>query len=267
MVQVHAQAKESVKQLAAVWREIVQDRGSGEVRDLPGVAIRWSDTRFTFFNAITFTDFGADSKLLGSRMQVAAGYLRQKRQPGLIWLFEDLLNPDARSELSRLARREGLSLALTGYGMAGKVLPMLQPTHPDLSFIRVSTDEHVQSYADINAVAYGMPPEAVRDGLRNSSIWKTRAFAYLGIAAGRAVSAASAIENEGSLFLALVATMPEAQRKGYGEATCRKALYEAWKSTGLTHSVLHATLAGAPVYARIGYEKVATMSFYGLGER
>jgi GNAT superfamily N-acetyltransferase len=264
---VTSQAKESVGQLVAVWREIVRDRHSGEVRDLPGTAIRWADTKFAFFNMITFTDFGADSSLLSSRMEVAVDYLRTKTQPGLIWLFEDFLNLDARSELSTLAGRAGLSLALSGYGMAGEILPMPQPDHPDLTFIRVSTDEHVQTYADINAVAYRMPLEAVRDGLRNSTIWKTRAFAYLGIAAGRAVSAAAAIENEGSLFLALVATVPEAQRKGYGEAICRKVLYEAWKSTGLTSSVLHATEAGAPVYARIGYKKVARMGFYGLSEQ
>src|SRR5262249_44132806 len=98
MLKINPQAKESVEQLAAVWREIVDDRGVGEIRDLPGMVIRWSDTGFAFFNTITFTDFGADSKLLDSRMQVAAGYLRQKRQPGLIWLFEDFLNPEGRGE-------------------------------------------------------------------------------------------------------------------------------------------------------------------------
>jgi predicted GNAT family acetyltransferase len=62
----------------------------------------------------------------------------------------------------------------------------------------------------------------------------------------------------------LVATAPEAQLKGYGEATTRKALFEGAKATGLTRTALHATMAGAPVYQRIGYRKVATMRFYGL---
>ncbi len=44
----------------------------------------------------------------------------------------------------------------------------------------------------------------------------------------------------------------------------RKALYEGARATGLTRSTLHATLAGAPVYERIGYRKVATIGFYGL---
>lgn len=267
MSEVACQVRESVDQLAAVWSEIVKDRHSGEIRDLPGIAIRWADTSFSFFNTITFTELGSNSKLLALQMHVAVDYLRRKKQPGLVWLFEDLLDANARSDLPVLAGQAGLSLALPGYGMAGHVLPMPAPRHPDLTFVRVSTDEHVRAYADINAVAYGMPLEAARDGLKDSTIWKTKAFAYLGIAADRPVSAAAAIENQGSLFLALVATVPEAQRMGYGEATCRKALYEAWKSTGLTHSVLHATMAGAPVYARIGYEKVAAMGFYGLSQQ
>ncbi len=78
------------------------------------------------------------------------------------------------------------------------------------------------------------------------------------------MSAAATMANNGCLFLALVATAPEAQRKGYGEATVRKALFEGANATGLTRTALHATMAGAPVYQRIGYRKVATIRFYGL---
>ena len=89
-------------------------------------------------------------------------------------------------------------------------------------------------------------------------------YAYLGIENGVPVSAAATVETDGCLFVALVATAPEAQRQGYGEATTRKALFEGAKATGLTRATLHATLAGAPVYERIGLKKVATMGFYGL---
>jgi predicted N-acetyltransferase YhbS len=89
-------------------------------------------------------------------------------------------------------------------------------------------------------------------------------YAYIGLENGVPVSTAATVETNGCLFLALVATAPEAQRKGYGEATVRKALFEGAKATGLTRTVLHATMAGAPVYERIGYRKVATIRLYGL---
>ena len=44
----------------------------------------------------------------------------------------------------------------------------------------------------------------------------------------------------------------------------RKALHEGGRATGLTRATLHATVAGAPVYRRIGFEPNSTVHFYGL---
>jgi hypothetical protein len=222
MFDVLSESRESIHQLNAVWGEIVRDRKSGEVRDLPGISIRWADTRFVFFNTITFTDVGADTTLLGWRLEQVADYMARSKCSGLIWIFEDLLDPAARSELPRLAERAGLSLSLSGYSMAGNILPMAPLSPSDLSLVRVTTDEQVEAYFDINAHAYGMPLDDARDGMKDSTIWKAKAYSYLGLVGGKPVSAAAAIESDGSLFLALVATIPEAQRKGYGRAICAR---------------------------------------------
>jgi predicted acetyltransferase len=68
------------------------------------------------------------------------------------------------------------------------------------------------------------------------------------------------------LFLALVATLPGKQRKGYAEATVRKALYEGYPATGLKRTVLHASDAGFPVYERLGYRAVANIRLYKLAD-
>jgi GNAT superfamily N-acetyltransferase len=264
MIDVSPDALESVQQLADTWRGIVLDYGPSDVRDLPGVTIRWADSKFAFWNVVTLTDQGADGRLLDERLAQAAAYMRQKTQPGLIWLFEELLDETCRRGLPAAAERAGLTLALSGYGMAGNILPIHEPSHPDLEFIRVRTDDELQAYADVNSRAYGMPLEAGRDGLNGSELWKSGIYAYLGLENGVPVSAAATVQTNDCLFLALVATVPEAQRKGYGEATSRKALFEGARATGLTRTVLHATTAGAPVYERIGYRKVATIGFYGL---
>jgi GNAT superfamily N-acetyltransferase len=266
LTDISPDAIESVRQLADTWRAIVTDHGSGDVRDLPGMAIRWADSKFPFWNCITFTDQGADARLLDERLAQAVAYMRQRREPGLIWLFEDLLDPSCRAGLPAAADRAGLSLSLSGFGMTGDFLPIPEPNHPSLRFVRVTTEEELLAYADLNSRAYDMPLEAGRDGLGGSALWKTGMYAFLGLEDGVPVSAAATVETNGCLFLALVATAPEAQRKGYGEATVRKALFEGAKATGLTRTVLHATMAGTPVYERIGYRKVATIRFYGLAE-
>jgi GNAT superfamily N-acetyltransferase len=259
LTDISPDALESVRQLADTWRAIVIDHGPGDVRDLPGIAIRWADSKFPFWNCITFTDQGADGRLLDERLAQAATYMRQRSQPGLVWLFEELLDPSCRAGLPAAADRAGLSLSLSGFGMSGDFLPIPEPNHPSLRFVRVTTEDELLAYADLNSRAYGMPLEAGRDGLRGSALWKSGMHTYLGLEDGIPVSAAAMVETNGCLFLALVATAPEAQRRGYGEATVRKALFEGAKATGLTRTVLHATMAGAAVYERVGYRKVATI--------
>ncbi len=255
-------ALQSVEQLRTVWQACVEDRGTGEVRDDAGLAIRWADNAFPFWNAVANTAVGARADAV---MADAARYMRARRQPGFLWLFEDLLAPETRAALPEAAKRAGLSLALSGFGMAGDVLPLAEePRHAELEFVRVRTDAEVDAYGTLNCRAYGMPVEAVRDGFGGSPLWKEEIFAYLGLKDGVPVTAAGTIAAGDCLFVILVATAPEHHRKGYGEAVTRKALYEGGKATGLKRATLHATMAGRPVYERIGLRTVASIGFYGL---
>ncbi|MBB5159238.1 GNAT family N-acetyltransferase [Saccharopolyspora phatthalungensis] len=259
-----ADSIESMKQLALVWRAMTLDRDSGaDVRDLPGIAVRWADCRFPFWNCITLTDVGADAELVEQRLSQAADVMRSKKHPGFLWLFEDLLD-DAGAALGAAAERAGLVHAFPGTGMAGDLLPIPEPTHHDLTFVRVTTDEQLQAFADINSRAYGFPLEDGRDGLVGSTLWKNEVYAYLGMRNDVPVTCAATVEAEGRLFVLLVATDPEWERRGYGEAVTRKALCEGGRATGLTRATLHATVAGAPVYPRIGFKPNSPMRFYSL---
>ncbi|MFJ9554211.1 GNAT family N-acetyltransferase [Nocardiopsis sp. NPDC101807] len=256
---------ESMRQLAAVWRTMVLDRdAAADVRDLPGLAVRWADSRFAFWNCVTLTDVGADAALVEERLAGAAEIMRSKARPGFLWLFEDLLGEDAREGVRATAERAGLEFAFSGTGMAGDLLPVAEPSHPDLVFVRVTTEERLRAYADLNSRAYGFPLEDGRDGLLGSALWKEGVYAYLGLRDGLPVTCAATVEAEGRLFVALVATHPEWQRRGYGEAVTRKALHEGGRATGLTRATLHATEAGAPVYPRIGFRPNSPVHFYGL---
>ncbi|MFC9250811.1 GNAT family N-acetyltransferase [Amycolatopsis thailandensis] len=257
-----AESIESMRQLAAVWRRMVLDREpAADVRDLPGIAVRWADCGFVFWNCLTLTETGVNKVLLERRLHEAAGIMRAKRRSGFLWLFEDLLAPDAFAELDAATERAGLSFAFPGTGMAGDLLPLPEPAHPELIFRRVQTDEQLEAYADLNSRAYGFPLEDGRDGIGGSSLWKADVHAYLGVKDGEPVTCAAAVEQDGRLFVILVATAPGFERRGFGEAVTRKALYEGAKATGLKRAVLHATVAGAPVYPRIGFRPNSAIRF------
>ena len=254
----------SFDQLASMWQVIVADRGDADLRDLPGLTIRWADSRFPFWNTLIFSEWNAGRKYAGDILAQASAYMRGKRQPGLIWICEEFLVPPVRASLPEIAAERGLAFSLTCHGMEGEFLPIPAPSHPGLSFVRATTEELMLAYGEINAAGYGWEPEIGHAGLKHSRLWKEGMQAWLGLEDGLPVTAAATIANQGSLFVALVATTPAAQRKGYGEAVTRKALYEGARQTGLTRAVLHATDAGMPVYRRIGFRKVATFRLYGL---
>ncbi|MGW8378343.1 GNAT family N-acetyltransferase [Streptomyces sp. ODS28] len=263
----HADSVESMEQLAVAWRAMVLDRDpDADVRELPGIAMRWADVRFAFWNCLTLTEDGADAALLEQRLHQAADIMRAKKYPGFLWLFEDLLDEEARAALGPAAERAGLAHAFSGAGMAGDLLPLPEPSHPELTFARVTTDEQLQAFADINSRAYGFALEDGRDGLVGSALWKGgQVHAYLGVRDdGTPVTCAATVEAVGRLFAMFVATDPEWERRGYAEAVTRKALYEGAHATGLTRATLHATAAGAPVYPRIGFVPNTPIHFYGL---
>jgi len=260
-----AESIESMEQLRVGWRAMTLDRNSAaDVRDLPGIAVRWADCGFAFWNCLTLTEVGADAKLLRQRLGQAGDIMRAKEHPGFLWIFEDLLGQDAREGLSAAADHAGLEYAFSGTAMAGDILPLPDPVHPDLTFVRATSDEQLQAYADLNSRAYGMPLGAGRDGIGGSTLWKKEVHAYLGLRDGIPVTCAGTVEADGRLFVVLVATEPEWEHRGYGEAVTRKALHEGGRATGLTRATLHATAAGAPVYRRIGFNPSSPMSFYRL---
>ena len=63
---------------------------------------------------------------------------------------------------------------------------------------------------------------------------------------------------DGQRYVALVATDPTHQRRGFADAAMRQALANAASVHGETPTILHATDAGRPVYERMGYESIST---------
>jgi len=97
--------------------------------------------------------------------------------------------------------------------------------------------------------------------VKEHTLWHEHAYGFVAYEGGKPVSTATVIINQGCLFLFLVATMPEARCKGYGEAVVRHALQTAYEATGIGRTVLHATDAGYPLYLRLGY--LPTVKFMG----
>jgi GNAT superfamily N-acetyltransferase len=255
--------KESNDQYISMWKVLAGDRPGADLSEGAGLSMCWADSPFAFWNAVFLTEQIADAGQLVARLNASADYMRARRHAGLVYVCEDYLSGAAKDNLDAVAADAGLQFALDVRGMVGDILPLdAVAPHPTLQIRRVEDEEALMHYADINSEGYGFPLEAGRAGLAGSTLWKQTAFSFMGYENGRAVSTAAAIVNQGQLYLALVATRPEAQRKGYGEATVRHALQAAHQATGLKRTSLHATDAGFPVYRRVGYHYVTKFRTY-----
>src|SRR4029077_11371268 len=120
-------------------------------------------------------------------------------------------------------------------------------------FVRISYVSTILDFAELNCAAYGVPIETGRSLLKEHTLWREHAYGFVAYQGDKPVSNATAIINEGCLFLFLVATATDARRKGYGEAVVRHALQTGHEATGVRRTVLHATESGYPIYRRLGY--------------
>ena len=99
--------------------------------------------------------------------------------------------------------------------------------------------------------------------MANMYLWHDDSFGYVGYVDGRAVSSAAALPVAGTVYIALVATMPDAQRKGYAETVMRHAIQQGQNAMGTKRTTLHASDLGRPVYQIMGYATGAKMILVG----
>jgi len=133
---------------------------------------------------------------------------------------------------------------------------------PPALVLRVPDDTvSLGSLVDINGAAYGMDLSAGKALIGTPSFW-TGHFPVLARVDDAPVATAAVLMVEGLRYVALVATQPACQRRGYADAAMRQALEHSAAVHGHCTTVLHATDAGRPVYARMGYRSVSTHTLF-----
>lgn len=258
--QTHPELAESLHQFITIWKMIGRRFPQVDQTDRLGLAITWPDTDFPFYNALFLTEKLMDAQVLQDKVQQAAAYLRARRNSGLFVACLDNVSGAAKKSLPTILAAAKFVQAIPMTGMAGDILPMEAPGHPALRFERILNDRTIQEFAQINCISYDVPIEASHSLVKEPTFWHEHAHGFIAYEGDEPVSTATAIINEGCVFF-LVATMPEARRKGYGEAVVRHALQTAYAATGIRRTVLHATEAGYPLYLRLGYHP--TVKFIG----
>ncbi len=219
-----------------------------------GGANVFSGLPIAFFNVALLTGRGLSSDALTACAERACAFASGYDVPWLFVVTHEALEPgvDAASLLDRCGL--GPMMPLTGM-LANAVAP--PASLPDgLRLARAQDDVACSAVLDVNALAYGMDLDAGKELIGKGSFWAEH-FPVLGYADERPACSAAVMMVDGYRYVALVATDPAQQRRGYAEAAMRRALELSAGVHGERPTVLHATEAGRPIYQRMGYEPIS----------
>ena len=244
----------SIRQFVEAWRLMFAGLAAARVGSGAGVEYVFSGLPVGFFNIAFLTARGDSGEALQARGRSACAWAADKGVPWLLTVTLEALAPGVDAAAALDAAGFAPMLPLTGM-LATRVLPGAAP--PAGLQLRVPQDEAgCAALLDVNSAAYGMPLDSAKAAL-GPGFWADHVPA-LGLVKGAPVSSAAVIMADGHRYVALVATHPAHQRRGYGEAAMRHALDVAVQRFGDRPTFLHATDAGRPIYARMGYRMVST---------
>jgi GNAT superfamily N-acetyltransferase len=243
---------------ADAWKNMVQRLPTARVQEANGVASCMGNVPLYFLNASILLRPAATLDELRILLDAEAELSSWCKFPRGVIIREDWMP----SGWEALAHRAGFEPVMPMTDMeAFELLPPRRPL-PALDIRRVKNDGMARDLAEINAVAYDVPMELF-ECICNMYLWQADSYGFVGYHDGRPVTCAAAFPVNGTVYLAYVATRPEAQGKGYAAAIVRHTITQGQQAMGTRHTTLHATDLGLPVYRAMGYKPGPRVIFLG----
>ena len=244
----------SISQFRDAWRVMCSACPGYLAGRTADVDYIFSGLPIPFFNAAIVGARDISHDALTAMGRNACEWAADKSVPWMFIVTHEWLAPgvDASSVLDRL----GLTTLLPLTGMRAQRVGPPQSAN-GLQLEVPADDASCGAILDVNGAAYDVPLDACKPILGNPSFWAAHVPA-LGRVDGNPVASAAVLMIEGYRYVNLVATLPDQQRRGYADAVMRHALEVAATRYGEMPTTLHATDAGRPIYARMGYDTIAT---------
>lgn len=244
----------SLGQMDGAWRLMCAGGPRPVTATTEGIRYLFSGVPIAFFNIAVLTGSRLSADVLVTRGREACAWAAEQSVPWLLVVTHEHLEPGV--DPAETLEASGLTAVMSLTGMRARTVAAA-PAVPGLQLIVPESDSGCAALVDINGLAYGMDLGASKDAIGSRTFWKDH-FPVVGVADGKPVSSAGVLMVDGHRYVALVATDPGLQRRGFGDATMRRALENAASAHGETPTVLHATEAGRPVYERMGYSRIST---------
>jgi GNAT superfamily N-acetyltransferase len=249
----------SVRQMCAAWRVMCRDAPGLRVSTADGIDYIFSGLPVAFFNVAILTQPSISASALRACGHAAREWAAETPVPWFFVVTHDSIDPGV--DVAAILGECGLGAALPLTGMCATHVAPAASVPAGLQVTVPGADAECATLVDINSAAYEMDLEPAKAVLGRRAFWNDH-VAVLGSVDGAPASGAAVLMVDGYRYVALVATAPAHRRRGYAEAVMRRALDVAASAHGERPTVLHATDAGRPIYARMGYVPIATHTLY-----
>jgi GNAT superfamily N-acetyltransferase len=253
------QVELSIRQFVDAWRVFCNDAPGKAIEANGGVQYIFSGLPIGFFNVAVPTGRDLPADELHAQARQACAWASDKHVP---WMFV-VTHEALEAGVDAAASMEACGL-LPVMPLTGMIAEQVAPVATVPAGLELTVPQHDAAYEallEINAAAYGMDLAAGQPIMGRRSFWAGH-FPVVGRAGDTPVSCAAVLMVEGYRYVAMVATDPGHQRRGYGDAAMRRALEESARVHGERPTVLHATDAGRPVYERMGYTTISTHTVF-----
>ena len=248
------QVELSIRQFVSAWRLMSERAPAFEHAEDDQLAMIFAKIPVPFFNVGIPTGTGITAGRLRALTERACTWAASRHVPWLFVVTHDAV--EGNVDVTSVVGESGLVPLLPLTGMLAETVAAATALPEGLRLEVPADASGCGALLDVNAAAYGMDLESGKALMGQPAFW-TSHFPVLGTVNGEPVSTTAVFMVDGIRYVALVATAPHQQRRGYADAAMRHALQLAADVHGATPTVLHATEAGRPVYERMGYRPIS----------
>lgn len=243
----------------AAWELLIRRLPGHKIAAGDGVTATLANVPLAFFSLIFLDRPLGDAAELSRALAAARAHAEACPHPSMVAFLPAWLPPGGAANL--VAAKLEPATVVTGMA-ADTLLAPVRPL-PSLDY-RVANDlAAATDLAELNIHAYGLPDAQAAD-LATMDLWQEGSFGVVADRDGERVACTASIIVGDMIYIAMVATEPAEQGRGYAEAVMRKAIDLAAAAGGPRRIWLHATEAGRPVYARMGFETGAMIQLHAF---
>jgi GNAT superfamily N-acetyltransferase len=242
------------------WYRYVGRSPKAEFCDSPALTWLLTGISDSFVNGVLRTHLEPDK--VDATIKETLAHFRSRGVTTLSWWTEPGTQP---MDLGEHLLAHGLAYMDGGPGMAVDLLALNEDltTPSNLTIQHVDDTEALEKWAYASLIGFEHPGTEVNTWF---DIFTDLGFDlplsnYVGILNGEPVGTSELFLAAGVAGIYVVATVPDARRRGIGAVLTLAALREA-RAMGYRIGILHSSPMGLGVYRRLGFQEYCKMSHY-----